>query len=364
MPTKPTDTVVQIATDTNFSSSPVPAINGNPTKIPLVVPAEGLIPGNPAGSANLNWLFNTISKFVQWVKEGSNTADKDAHIVETDSDGVINTAGILSPAGTGYSISIQAINDSGGSARALSGTQTVDGWGVYGNQTGTSSAVRGVCSGTGGHGVYGSAVGTGAGAGVYGDALGASKAGVWATRSFENDTAALLVTGNNVAPVRGLVTIGVQSTEPSSAFLGDLYVSPGDFRIAAGGNWNTIGYRPEGWIDQIAYNNSGPLAIGVAWENIITISITPYRVGQIVIDCSVNCEDAIGTATAFQLRIRDATLGVTLITDIDNRTDGHRSLRVTYTLPNTVTRTLSLQGISIPSDVEVNFVTMTVAGIY
>lgn len=367
MPTKPTDTIQQIATDANFSTSPEAAVNGQPTKVALANPAEGFVPGRPVGAAQVNWTLNVVNKFLQWVKEGSNLPSLDAHIVETDSNGIVNAAAVYCPAGTGYTILITAINDEAGStARAIVGRQDGAGVGVEGkNELGTGTGVLGTNNGTGGDGVYGVAQGTGVGAGVHGRGIGSAKASIWADRSSgDNDMPALVVTGNNATPSRGLVSIGQQTDEPSNAFLGDIYVSGVDYRIGIGGTWRTIGHRPEGWLDLVEADNGGPYSIGTTWEDLESITFTPNRVGEIVITCSINCLNPGGSASGFELRIYDSTAATALILDDLGPTDGHRVLRYTYTLPNTSPRTLLFQGQGVGANITVNYATMTVAGIY
>jgi hypothetical protein len=294
---KPTDTIQQIATDTNFSTSPVAAVNGQPTKVALATPAEGLIPGKAAGAANLNWLWNTANKFLQWVKDGTDQPDKTAHIVETDSGGVINAAGVLVSQGTGYTFGISAVNDDAStSSYAIQGMHIADGIGVYGrNQFGSGTGVVGLCDGDGGDGVLGQAAGTGPGGGVHGQGFGTVKAGVWAERTVDNDFPALLVTGDHASPQRALVRIGTQD-EPAVASLGDLHVSSVDYRIVQGGGWATIQYRPEGCTDAIA-DDAGPVSVGTgSYSDVETITVTVPRVGKVVITATMMALPAPGAA--------------------------------------------------------------------
>ena len=90
MPTKPTSTYTH-ATDATFGAGPAA---GNQTKAALVDPAQGFVPGSAVAAETVNELFNISGQWItDWVSQGSTTADLDAHIVETDANGL---ASILS----------------------------------------------------------------------------------------------------------------------------------------------------------------------------------------------------------------------------------------------------------------------------
>jgi hypothetical protein len=363
---KPTDTIQQIATDTNFSTSPVVAVNGQPTKVALATPAEGLIPGKAAGAANLNWLWNIANKFLQWVADGTDQPDATAHLVETDSTGLISAAHITVPANGNFLGITAGCDNAAADSVAIRGTHITDGLGVQGrSQFGTGTGVEGLCDGTGGDGVRGRAAGSGAGAGVHGQGFGSAKAGVWAERTQDNDLPALLVSGSHAAPARALVNIGTQATEPSTLVLGDVYVSAVDYRIVQGGAWRTIGSRVNGWVDAVA-DDAGPVTISTgSYSDVETIAVTPPRVGKVVITATMNVLPVSGSTTGLLLRIRDATAGTTIVADtLAGPEEGHRIMRATYTLPSSGARTFSVQGQAVGDNVNASMITLDVQGVY
>lgn len=72
------------ATDANYSSGPA---TGQPTKVAIPTPAQGLVPGDDLIPEYLNNLFNALSGWTDWLLDGSSAGALDAHIVETDSGG-------------------------------------------------------------------------------------------------------------------------------------------------------------------------------------------------------------------------------------------------------------------------------------
>lgn len=367
MPTKPTDTIQQIATDTNFTSSPVAAVNGQATKVALVDPDEGFVPGRSAGAANLNWLFNPVMKFIQWVKDGSNTPDKDAHIVETDSDGIINAAGMLVTQGTGYTFGIRAANDAAGvDSTAIRGTHIGEGVGVEGrNVGGTGVGVRGTKTGTGvGDAVLGQASDPGQGAAVRGRAFGDDKYAVWAQRPSDNDQPALFVSGDHATPQYPLVHIGGQTNAPAAVDVGGLYNSVIDMRIADGIGWRSIGHRPQGWIDACEYDNAGPHTVTTGdYTEVESIEIVAARAGVIVIEGSLNVNNSSGSATSVTLQIYDHTASESVVVANGPIDNGHQQIRVAYSIASG-SRTLKLRAEPFGGLVSVNFVTLTVKGIF
>ncbi len=100
MPTKPTIAVTVRASDTNYSGIGND-LDTTPTKIARsgAELALGYVPDSPLGSRpvsaqGVNYDDNVSDQYTEWVKLGSNTADVDAHIVETDSGGDINVIGV------------------------------------------------------------------------------------------------------------------------------------------------------------------------------------------------------------------------------------------------------------------------------
>lgn len=96
MPTKPSVTPEIFAADLNYSSLTGGAAlqNGTPTKVDggASFRGEGGLIGKPALAQWYNYDFNVWSQYVKWTAEGTNAADEDAHIVETEADGRLRAA--------------------------------------------------------------------------------------------------------------------------------------------------------------------------------------------------------------------------------------------------------------------------------
>lgn len=91
MAVKPTQDFT-FSSDLNFSSGPA---SGNPTKVnpagwPAVV--QGFVPGAGIAAEHQNTVNNNLGLWTGWLLAGSNLAGLDAHIVETNGVGQINTA--------------------------------------------------------------------------------------------------------------------------------------------------------------------------------------------------------------------------------------------------------------------------------
>ncbi len=118
MPTKPITTFT-LATDATFSSGPA---SGLSTRIILPSLLQGHIPGTGAAAEHANYVGGITGDWISdWLFLGTSAADEDAHIVETDSDGLasatrINVGG--STAG-GAVPSIEATGPSTGDAPAI-----------------------------------------------------------------------------------------------------------------------------------------------------------------------------------------------------------------------------------------------------
>lgn len=145
MATKPATTFTH-ATDANFTGGP--AI-GNPTKIIPPTPAQGLVPGTGGASEFVNWLFNVIGQWLGWLNSGSSAAGEDAHIVETDSTGQTNVAGVVAGGTAAAYRPIVATENSGAAGATIDATNNSNGFAVLGTVNGSGAAIRGVSTGAG-----------------------------------------------------------------------------------------------------------------------------------------------------------------------------------------------------------------------
>lgn len=215
MPTKPLDTFFH-ATDANFTSGPA---SGSPTTAALADPAQGFIPGTGVAAETANLPLNICGQWISnWLSLGSNTADLDAHILETDASGdasiaVINAGGTAATSGA-----ITAVENSGATATTILGTNSSGGVGVAalasGGGVGMSADVFDTCDG-----VIGQV--RGSGAGVTGRVL----TGLGTGTAIKGEGS---VIGGSVLdlefdatnPARGLIAL--QSTDvPSAPTVGD-----------------------------------------------------------------------------------------------------------------------------------------------
>lgn len=99
MPTKPVITPYVFSTDTLYTTGPV-ALQGTATKIALSVAErdEGWKADQKPGAQQQNDLSNHVTQWTNWVGLGSNLADVDAHVVETQADGIIRALEVIAGA--------------------------------------------------------------------------------------------------------------------------------------------------------------------------------------------------------------------------------------------------------------------------
>lgn len=159
MPTKPTSTFTH-ATDPNFLTGPA---SGSSTTAPLADPAQGFVPGSAVAAETVNLPLKITGQWItDWIEQGSSSADLDAHIIETASDGTASIAA-LNAGGTASTFNaITAIENSGATATTILGTNSSGGIGVgaiaTGGGVGMSADVFDTCDGMIGQ-VRGSGVG-------------------------------------------------------------------------------------------------------------------------------------------------------------------------------------------------------------
>jgi len=134
MPTKPGTTYTH-ATDLNFGSGPA---SGQPTKIVDAAAAtQGFIPGQGVDAEAVNYIFNIAGEWLSdWVSQGTNAADLDAHIIETDANGTASIAALNAGNTAATFNAITAVENSGASATTILGTNSSGGVGVAAIATG------------------------------------------------------------------------------------------------------------------------------------------------------------------------------------------------------------------------------------
>ena len=140
MVAKPTNHFVY-STDTNHSAGPYV---GNPTKVSppgWPVNTAGFTPGTGIAAEYLNWLFNVLGGFTQWLAWGTSTGRADAQIVESDANGNVMAAERFgSPNGSGAAdgSDLRIRPGRSGQADQLNGKFIIDGNDHNGNPERTS----------------------------------------------------------------------------------------------------------------------------------------------------------------------------------------------------------------------------------
>ncbi len=149
MPTKPGTTYTH-ATALNFGTGPAA---GQPTKVvDPVATTQGFIPGQGVEAESVNYLLHWTGEWLSdWISLGTNAADLDAHIVETDANGTASIAAI-NAGGTASTLNaITAVENSGATATTILGTNSSGGVGVAalasGGGVGVSADVFDTCDG-------------------------------------------------------------------------------------------------------------------------------------------------------------------------------------------------------------------------
>ena len=219
MPTKPTATFIH-ATDATFATGPA---SGSPTTAALVDPAQGFVPGTGVSAETVNLPLNITGQWItDWIEQGSNAADLDAHIIETDANGTASIAAI-NAGGTASTVNaITAVENSGATATTILGTNSSGGIGVAalatGGGVGMSADVFDTCDGMIGQ-VRGSGVGvTGR---VFAGATGSAMKG---TGSIVGGPA-LELEFDATNPARGLANLQAVD-EPTAPVAGDVWRRP------------------------------------------------------------------------------------------------------------------------------------------
>lgn len=220
MPTKPGTTYTH-ATDLNFGSGPASGFN---TKIAdAAAAAQGFIPGQGVDAEAVNYLFNISGAWVSdWVSQGTNAADLDAHLIETDATGTASIATINAGNTAATTSAIVAVENSGATATTILGTNSSGGVGVAaiasGGGVGLSADVFDSCDGVIGQ-VRGSGVAVTAR--VFAGATGAALKG----EGQVGGGPVLDLEFNAVTPARGLAAL--QATdEPTAPAAGDVWRRP------------------------------------------------------------------------------------------------------------------------------------------
>lgn len=308
MPTKPLSTFT-FATDANFSSGPA---TGNPVKVTPTGAAQGYVPGDGIESETVNYLFNICGQWVtDWLAQGSNAADQDAHLVETDANGRISTAlltvgghaslapscTMVAPAGggnvldvTGDGSNIAALFTSPGAQAALRARNSSTGPALVAQAIGTNNdGIQCLAAGSG-KGIYAQAAANSSSFAVHGEGGNAAGSiGVYGEATHDDATAirgklpatasssayavqgtgegaghgvlasvvgggtgyALWVFGDTSSPDRAAMHVEPQDAVPVSASDGDVYLNDGGnvttMHIRGDSVWRTVMANQKGF---------------------------------------------------------------------------------------------------------------------
>ena len=393
MPTKPTTTWTWNTDGTN-RAAPSAGLQ-----------VTGYAPNAIPSSSHFNYRFFHQGEWMGWVDGGSSADNEDAHIVETDADGVVRVVRVEATgpsAGTGNRYAIQAVGGAlGGNGLLAQGTEDragvtatggpdgsgLEGFcgsngaadragvvgtgvdarpGVLGINPASGPAIEGRATGAAGVGVRGLGAGTQAGVhgtggssgtGVEGEAGDDNATGVRGyTTANSNATAAgirgegqgdgigvyataddgygVLAVSRINGPTRAALRIAPQDTQLSISADGDVYVdsTTREFRVCVNSRWQSVWTTDDGLTfghdttNATSNNNSGNYTT-IATAT-LSIPYEPKRTGLVLIRASGEFGAFGGTIhTAFDVRIRDATAGVIILTRTINHSQAEAGVQ-------------------------------------
>ena len=144
MATKPVTTITW-ADNFNYTTGP---FIGSPTKLSDAVgPTEGSIPGEGVVAEFYNYNINILGQWSRWIFAGSTLPALDAHVIETDSDGLSKIAAMEVGGTASNSIALVVTESSGfgfASSTAISATNNALGNAIVATVAGDVAAVSGV----------------------------------------------------------------------------------------------------------------------------------------------------------------------------------------------------------------------------
>ncbi len=351
MATKPTATFTH-ATNLNYSLGPAV---GFPTKLPVPDIPNGFVPGTGVSAEQVNQLINITGQWItDWLALGSAASGLDAHLVETNALGAINTAAAtfggtaaaLTPLVVGENsgapgLTAQLQNSSvGGIVTRIEALGAGSSIAVEANALfGTSNAIQ-ATTGAGiavraesvGGGTAVRAIGNAAGPGLVVTAGNASTA-ITATGDVASGRASVecnMATGSIRAPLR----VGTQAVGPSGTFQGDVSMPadngdvltvhqrhPNTGVIGAGrGLWG----NGQGMVAGVRSNLPFVDVIGAVTVNVATKTVT-MRTGQTVMMMAwspLGGTGAAGLRGTVNLEVDQPTLGTVTMATHGLRFDG------------------------------------------
>lgn len=248
MPTKPATTFT-FATNANYGVGP---FIGSATK---VIPGDilnGFVPGTGIVAEWNNYMFHWSGEWItDWLDQGSSANDVDAHIVETNAQGVASVAAGLIGNSVSPNLALAVYENTGAPTHTIYARNNSGGNGVYsytvgggftflgvGSTAGISSTTttdgNAIQTSAGGTGHGGAFLATGTGDGVNAVANGTG-AGIQATRDdATGGPAGEFLQDGGGAPLRGIVHCEPTS-EPTAPVEGDLYIKGGSAGFGRGG---------------------------------------------------------------------------------------------------------------------------------
>jgi len=217
MPTKPSVAALVWASDAAYTTGP-PVLVTTATKItpPAGEIDEGWKADQKPPAQWSNYVLNVVTSLTDWVRLGTNAADLDAHVIETDGSGYAKIARAELGGTADASSALSVTSNAAGAAASF--TDTVGSNAAVATASGVSAAFRAVHTGSGGAieavlvGGTGSAIDADAGAsgsqainadggttGIGVNALGGSGSGSAVKAESQSASPAVWAVGANVA---------------------------------------------------------------------------------------------------------------------------------------------------------------------
>lgn len=375
MPTKPSTTYT-FATDPTFDSGPASPL-GVTRIIPPSLP-QGFIPGTGIAPEYINYLFNVSGAWLtDWVAQGSNAADEDAHLVETDDEGQVSAVravfGGALDGGPQASVILTAPGATAGAGNACTVTNATKG----GNNA--LSVLQSVAGSTEAAGLFRSDDGTGPAleasvfAGATGPAIrathdlsdgsipaldvsvnqGAGGVSPGIIVTTDSGYGIIVGTGGQRAPLR----LDPNNTAPIVGLSGDVYYDDTDsrLRVRSDAAWRSLWHTTRGFVRAYA-ESLGETAFSAGGSPTAKASVNVpasdnLRAGAIV---HVRCVCEVGSDNAatddVQLGIFDSTAPADILALRDIRTfqasgaadEKYVVLEADYTIPGDGSRTFFL----------------------
>lgn len=255
--------------------------------------------------------------------------------------------------GSGYAIDAAGpvgsvvVNSITATGVAVQGSASSTGVGLsgLGGNSGSSVAVRGEATHVDAYAIQGLTVsganataagvlgsGRGAGAGLYGNAIGTGYGGIFAA--------------DTTTPARAALRMVPQDADPTTPLQGDFMFNSarsasGKNRTYTLGQWESVHSSARGFVEDFTEDTDGS---GVNSGNLALVQISPEQVGTVLIEATGAFSMPLATAS-YNILLIDVTTGGTIRTVVVQQAAAAelvtQTVRAVYTLPTTATRTFA-----------------------